>query len=57
MTRASSTPSRWASRLVAAALLAGGALAWLVRQPAFEFREVVVTDGAARARARPTSRR
>lgn len=37
--------------LVAAGALAAGALAWLVRQPAFEFREVVVTSPPVRASA------
>jgi len=37
--------------LVALVALAAGALVWLVRQPAFEFREVVVTDAPMRASA------
>ncbi|HYQ98949.1 MAG TPA: cell division protein FtsQ/DivIB [Casimicrobiaceae bacterium] len=37
--------------LVAAGALAAGALLWLVRQPAFEFREVIVTEAPARASA------
>jgi cell division protein FtsQ len=35
--------------LIATCALAWGALAWLLRQPAFEFREVVVTGGLVRA--------
>ena len=37
--------------LVALVALAAGALVWLVRQPAFEFREVVVTDAPTRTSA------
>lgn len=37
--------------LVAAGALAAGAVAWLLRQPAFEFRDVVVTTPLARASA------
>ncbi len=37
--------------LVAAGALLAGALLWLVRQPVFAFREVVVTDAPARASA------
>jgi cell division protein FtsQ len=37
--------------LIAAGVLAAGGLAWLLRQPAFEFRDVVVTTPPARASA------
>ncbi len=37
--------------LIAAGALAFGALAWLLRQPAFDFREVVVTEPLERASA------
>jgi cell division protein FtsQ len=37
--------------LVAVGALAAGALAWLVRQPAFEFREVIVTSPPVRTSA------
>ena len=37
--------------LIAAGALVAGGLAWLFRQPAFEFREVVVTTPLARASA------
>ena len=37
--------------LVAFAALGAGLVAWLVRQPAFEFRDVVVTDTPVRASA------
>ncbi len=43
--------------LMATCALAWGALAWLLRQPAFEFREVVVTGRGSSVRVRRISKR